>query len=139
MKCVEIIQNDGSRWVEALGWAWNGFYCCRNLIGITYDNKIAMMVNPGGTDTWSPEFDNHYEPYGSEGIVGYSLPQLVWLARELGWREAFYVSGATGNEGLVPSTVVVNGKSVMTAEDNEVFANESAAVEAAYAITFDLK
>lgn len=152
MKVVELIQNDGSLWSDALGHGWQNFYNAHCLLGITYDNKIAIMVNANGGDYWDGAHVNNDDmSAGASGgyCKGYSLPQLIWLASQLGWREAICIgndSEETKSYNFIPE-IKVNGKAVLTeangttncADGNTKYANNGADIVTSYCLTFDAK
>lgn len=117
----DYINNDGTQYMHApgvFGMGYEGIYRVRNLVGTTYDGKLAFMINEGGAfsgDGVGGLEHNGYSGYADDfRFKGYSLKQLLWIAQKLGWRNAA-VLGSVFEE--VSSTfcpsLLVNGKSVI--------------------------
>lgn len=151
LKGIDIVYNDGSQWMSmqgVCGMGWNGFYHKRVVIGQTYDNKIALMVSSGGADLWGgtnqPNLTDGFdwEDRWGAGILGLSTPQMLWIANELGWRNAALISTSDdhGETSILPN-VKVGGKAVIqqsqAAYTPDLYANEAADVTASYFLTFD--
>ncbi|MCF0176758.1 MAG: hypothetical protein HUJ94_07960 [Bacteroidales bacterium] len=153
----DIVANDGTNYISdmgVLGMGWgDGFYWARTIVGTTYDNKIAIMINAPGGDNWEsiegyPNVDNggYYSNVGFN-FIGYSLKQMFWLASQLGWKNAASLgqsenASAPGYAGCVK----VNGVSVFTdAElaaiswDAGAYADNGKEITAGYMLTVDKK
>lgn len=153
LKGIDIVYNDGSQWMSmqgVCGMGWNGFYHKRILIGQTYDNKIALMVSSGGEDLWDgsnqPNLTNDFDwadRWGA-GVKGLSTPQMLWIANELGWRNAALISTSDdhGETSILPN-VRIGGKAVIQQEQAsytpDLYANDAADVTASYFLTFDAR
>ncbi len=138
MKIQEIINNDASQYVSdlgVLGMGW-GDHCYgnHNLAGITYDGKLAFMINIGGGHSYDGgDFtSNGYNGYEQHGVrfKGYSIKQMLWIAQKLGWRDAAVLGNTFSEAGDFTPSLLVNGKSVI---DGAVVKNTS------YAIAVDAK
>lgn len=127
MRISDFVNNDASQYVSdnsvlGMGWSSNFTYV-HNLVGTTYDGKLAFMINAAGMSNWDGiegyvGVDNNNIIYtnGSFNFYGYSLKQMLWLAHKLGWRDAAAL-GNSYNEVVNPLTftpsLLVNGKSVI--------------------------
>ncbi len=125
MGISDFVNNDASQYVSdnsvlGMGWSSNFSYV-HNLIGTTYDGKIAFMINAAGKSNWDGiagyvEVDNNNDIYHNGGFnfYGYSLKQMLWIAHKLGWRDAAGI-GNSYNEviGTFCPSLLVNGKSVI--------------------------
>lgn len=136
LKGVEIAYNDGSQFYSdsgVMGMGWQGFYHRRVIIGETYDNKIAILASDSGADLWdgscNPEISNFPDGIGW-GIKGYTTPQLMWIAKTLGWKNASLVASSDDEkDSSITPSVLVGGQPVVNAAD--------ANLAASYFITFD--
>jgi hypothetical protein len=120
----DLINNDHSGYVSdngvlGMGWSTN-FYNVHNLVGITYDGKIAFMINEAGFSNWDGQpgyvdVDNGWEEATNAGFNyrGYSLKQMAWMAQRLGWRNAAALGNSFGEAPDFLPSLVVNGKSVI--------------------------
>ncbi len=116
----DYINNDGTQYMHApgvFGMGYEGIYRVRNLVGTTYDGKLAFMINEGGAfsgDGVTGLEPNGYPGYADFCFKGYSLKQLLWIAQKLGWRNAA-VLGSVFEEvsGTFCPSLLVNGKSVI--------------------------
>lgn len=120
----DLVNNDASQFVSdkgvlGMGWGHN-FYNVHNLIGTTYDGKIALMINAPGNCNWDgvegyENVDNAYQPMSDMGFNyrGYSLKQMLWLAQKLGWRDAAALGNTTNLAKEFMPVVKVNGKSLI--------------------------
>lgn len=99
LKKDEFIFNDGYQYLSddgVLGMGWShSFSCVHNLVGTTYDGKLAFMINNAGYCNWDGiegyvNVDNYYADYNSWGFnfYGYSLKQMFYLAQKFGWKDA---------------------------------------------------
>ena len=150
LKVTDIIKNDATQYCSdqgVLGMGWGGFYMKRIVIGRTYDNKIAIMVSGGGQDLWDGSKDNAPStdwPDRWGGIaIGYSTAQMVWIANQLGWRDAALLTSSDDEKPESLPNVKVNGTTVISQADAtyqpERYANNGATLTASYFITFDAK
>ncbi len=120
MRYVDYINNDANNWLRApgvLGMGYEGIYNVHNLVGTTYDGKLAFMINEGGSfsgDGVTGLESNGYEGYSNYCFKGYSLKQMLWIAKKLGWRNAAVLGTRYGEVSATfcPS-LLVNGKSVI--------------------------
>ncbi len=120
MRYVDYVNNDATGYVHApgvLGMGYEGIYRVHNLVGTTYDGKLAFMINDGGSfsgDGVTGLESNGYEGYSNFCFKGYSLKQMLWLAQKLGWRNAA-VLGSVYQEvqDTFKPCLLVNGKSVI--------------------------
>lgn len=129
MKISDFVNNDASQYVSdnavlGMGWSSNFSYV-HNLVGTTYDGKIAFMINAAGNSNWDGisgyvDVDNNNIIYTNGGFNfhGYSLKQMLWIAQKLGWRDAAGI-GNSYNEviGTFCPSLLVNGKSVIDGGD----------------------
>lgn len=124
MKIHDLINNDGTIFVSdggVLGMGWgSNFYCVHNLVGTTYDGKIAFMINRAGVSNWDGaadyvSVDNGVQTFTEAGFNyrGYSLKQMAWLAQRLGWREAAVLGNSFEEAKDFTPSLLVNGKSVI--------------------------
>ena len=125
MGIQDFINNDASQYVSdnsvlGMGWSSN-FGNVHNLVGTTYDGKLAFMINAAGYSNWDGidgyvNVDNNNIIYTNGGFNfhGYSLKQMLWLAQKLGWRDAAAL-GNSYNEvsGTFCPSLLVNGQSVI--------------------------
>jgi hypothetical protein len=151
LKITDIVKNDGSQYISdggVLGLGWNGFYSKRVIVGRTYDNKIAIMVSAGGQDLWDGSFDNAPTKDWADrtgGIAkGYSTQQMIWIAKQLGWRDAALIAtGDDEKESSLDPNVKVNGTAVVTQDEATYnpawYANNGATQKGSYFLTFDAK
>ena len=143
MTWQDIWNNDAARWSESFGQGWNSAYPCHVVVGVTYDNKIGIICNPGGSDNWDGGDTNDNPVINADGgyFKGITPNQMAWIAKKLGWRELIVVSGQNGEGTGNASTVRINGKSVFSQADHpygaEVYNNEAADVNCAYVLSFD--
>ena len=144
MRWQDIWNNDASRWSAGFGQGWQSMYPCHVVMGVTYDNKIAFMCNPGGSDNWDGADTNACPDVFTDGgwFKGITPNQMAWLAIQMGWKELVVISGQNGEGTGNASTVRINGKSVFHQEDHpylspEAYANEAADVNCAYALSFN--
>lgn len=143
MSWKDIWNNDASRWCAAFGQGWQSMYPGHVVMGVTYDNKIAFLVNPGGSDNWDGAQSNNSTLISDGGwFKGITPNQLAWIGMKLGWKEAVVISGQNGEGNGNASTIRINGKSIFQTEDHpylvaEAYANEGADVNCAYAISFN--
>ena len=121
---LDLINNDSAQFISGegvLGPGWaSTFYMVHNLVGLTYDGKLAFMINAPGVCNWD----------GADGYVGnanaalytnagfnfrgYSLKQMFYLAKKLGWKEAAVLGNKFGaTETTFSPSLLVNGKSVI--------------------------
>lgn len=153
LKGIDIVYNDGSQWMSmqgVCGMGWNGFYHKRIVIGQTYDNKIALMISGGGEDLWDgsnqPNLTDGFdwEDRWGAGIKGLSTPQMLWIANELGWRNAALISTSDdhADTSILPN-IRIGGKAVIQQDQAtytpDLYANDAADVTAAYFLTFDAR
>lgn len=124
MKIHDLINNDGTTYVSdggVLGMGWDSnFYCVHNLVGTTYDGKVAFMINRAGACNWDEvtdyaSVDNGVQTFTEAGFNyrGYSLKQMAWLAQRLGWREAAVLGNSFDEDEYFTPSLLVNGKSVI--------------------------
>lgn len=125
MKISDIVNNDATQFVSdngvlGMGWSSN-FTNVHNLMGVTYDGKIAFMINAAGVSNWDGvegyvAVDNNNVIYTNGGFNfhGYSMKQMFWLAQKLGWRDAAALGNSfdESKNDFCPS-LLVNGKSVI--------------------------
>lgn len=125
MKISDIVNNDATQYVSdngvlGMGWSSN-FTNVHNLMGVTYDGKIAFMINAAGVSNWDGvegyvAVDNNNVIYTNGGFNfhGYSMKQMFWLAQKLGWRDAAALGNSfdESKNDFCPS-LLVNGKSVI--------------------------
>lgn len=144
MKWEDLWNNDASRWAAAFGQGWQSMYPGHVVMGVTYDNKIAFMCNPGGSDNWDGADSNNCPDVFKDGgwFKGITVNQMAWLAIQMGWKELTVISGQNGEANGNASTIRINGKSVFHQEDHpylspEPYANEGADVNCAYAISLN--
>lgn len=146
MSWMDLWNNDASRWAAAFGQAWQTTYPCHVCMGVTYDNQIAFMVTPGGSDNWDGADTNNCPDVFTDGgwFKGISTNQMAWIAKQLGWKEFIVVCGQNGENTGNASTIRVNGKSVFAPEDHPygavngaAYADEAAEVNCAYVMKFD--
>lgn len=128
LKIWDILNNDCTQYasdlgVLGMGWDYN-FYFEHNLLGYTYDGKIALMINEEGVCNWDGsttyvDVDNNWEYFAAKGINyrGYSLKQMFWLAQKLGWIDAAVLGNRTDVSKMRP-VVYVNGKSLTGLTDD---------------------
>lgn len=120
MSCSDYVNNDASQVVSengVLGMGWEGIYWIHNLVGLTYDGKLAFMINDAGSfsgDGITGLESNGYSGFGNYCFKGYTLKQMLWLAHKLGWKEAA-VLGSVYEEikNTFKPSLLVNGKSVI--------------------------
>lgn len=122
LKIRDIINNDGNQWVSdygvlGMGWASN-FYNVHNVIGYTYDGKIAIMINNAGNCNWDgladyQAVDNYWQIYNDWGFNyrGYSLRHMFYIAQKLGWIDAAVLGNSTDASAMKP-VVKVKGQSL---------------------------
>lgn len=137
-----LLNNDSERWAISFGQGWNGMYYGHVVIGTTYDNKIGIICNPGGSDNYDGADTNNLEFVPDPAYwKGYTSNQLAWIAYKLGWRDVIVISGQNGEGNGNASTVRINGKSVFQQSDHPYFSpvydNEGAEVNCAYVLSFD--
>ena len=138
--CCHFLSDDGY-----LGNGWNtNYYFNHILLGLTYDNKIALMISIPGDSQWegAPQVNHgHIFPDGFY-YHGYSLKQMLWLAGQLGWREAVDISHTEDGSDFVPA-ITVNGVGVISSGDcakpRAVYDNNGAGIKASYILTVDAK
>lgn len=149
----QIVANDGTDYVSdagclGLGWS-NNFYNSYILVGTTYDNKIALMINAPGNCNWDgipayPAVDNGYDPLNNTGFNyrGYSMKQMFWLAAQLGWKDAVCISQGH-DDSTHKSDIKVNGIGVISSSDgigiSEAYDNNGSGLSASYLLTIDKK
>ncbi len=121
---LDFINNDSAQFISgegALGAGWaSNFYMVHNLVGLTYDGKLAFMINAPGACNWDGASGyvgvsnaSFYNNYGFN-FRGYSLKQMFWLAHKLGWKEAAVLGNRFQNvESAFCPSLLVNGKSVI--------------------------
>lgn len=124
MRYVDYVNNDGTGYMHApgvLGMGYEGIYRVHNLVGTTYDGKLAFMINASGSFNGDASWDTvNYESNETSAFPdsyrykGYSLKQMLWIAQKLGWRNAA-VLGSVYQEvdGTYCPGLLVNGKSVI--------------------------
>lgn len=120
----DIINNDASLFVSdngvlGMGWSSN-FYAVHNLVGSTYDGKIAFMINAAGFSNWDGiegyvAVDNGWDEANNAGFNyrGYSLKQMAWMAQRMGWRNAAVLGNSFDEAKDFTPALLVNGKSVI--------------------------
>ncbi len=119
---LDLVNNDSAQFISGEGvlgpgWASN-FYKVHNLVGLTYDGKLAFMINANGAD-WvgvdnGADFYHYYPGNNWFNFRGYSLKQMFWLAHRLGWKEAAVLGNQFGyTESTFCPSLLVNGKSVI--------------------------
>lgn len=136
LKCEEMVINDASGYIsdcDAFGMGWCMLYTSKIVIGQTYDNKIAIMATEGGSDIWDgtckPEYS--FWPDFGWGWRGYCGNQMIWLAQQLGWRNAAIVTNSANDyQCNTKPCVKVNGQPVVNGD-------QGASSTASYFITFD--
>ena len=140
LKISDIINNDGNQWVSdtgvlGMGWSMN-FYAPHNLVGVTYDGKLAFMINDAGYCNWDGiadyvNVDNQYAPYNEWGFSyhGYSLKQMFYIAHQLGWKDAAVLGNGTDASPMKP-ILKVNGISLTGNTESQI---------ARYALTVNAK
>ncbi len=124
MTIHDLVNNDGTFFVSdggVLGMGWgSNFYGVHNLIGTTYDGKIAFMINRAGVSNWDGAAD--YEAVDNAwqactdaefNYRGYSLKQMAYMAYRLGWRNTAVLGNTFEEGGSYTPSVLVNGKSVI--------------------------
>ncbi len=121
---LDFINNDSAQFISGegvlgAGWASN-FYMVHNLVGLTYDGKLAFMINAPGVCNWDGASGyvgvSNAALYSNNGFNfrGYSLKQMFWLAHKLGWKEAAVLGNRFSNvESTFCPSLLVNGKSVI--------------------------
>ena len=130
MKITDLINNDGNQWVSdtgVLGMGWgNNFYAEHNLVGITYDGKLAFMINKAGNCNWDGiadyvDVDNQYAPFAEDwfNYRGYSLKNMFYLAQKFGWKDAAVLGNATDASAMHP-VIYLNGISLTGNEDDQL-------------------
>lgn len=148
----ELIANDGTDYVSdegllGMGWCTN-FYISHVLVGTTYDNKIALMINAPGTSNWDgvagyPGVSN-CQAYDDKGFNyhGYSLKQMLWLASQLGWKDAVCI-GQGEDQNTYAANIKVNGVGVISPADAAwipaEYGNSGADLTSGYVLTIDAK
>lgn len=165
----EIVSNDGNDWISdggVLGMNWSSnFYTPHAIIGTTYDNKIAIMINAPGGSNWDgiggyQGVDNGWQVYNDKGFNfhGISLKQMFWLASQLGWKDAACIgqSGGGSNDLISPDLAIdehgtspyfanikINGVGVISPSDDagihDRYSNNGADLPAGYVLTIDEK
>ena len=141
----DILRNDSAQWSASFGQGWQSMYPCHLVMGVTYDNKIGLICNPGGCDKWDGADSNDCPSVINDGgwFKGITPNQMAWIVRQLGWKDVIVVSGQNGEGTGNASTVRVNGKSVFNQADHpytaEVYNNEASDVNCAYVLAFDKK
>ena len=139
LKIADLINNDGNQWVSdtgVLGMGWgNNFYAEHNLVGTTYDGKLAFMINESGWCNWDGvegyvDVDNAYAPFAEDwfNYRGYSLKNMFYLAQKFGWKDAAVLGNATDASAMRP-VVYLNGIS-LTGNTNEQAARYALTVNA---------
>ena len=139
LKIADLINNDGNQWVSdtgVLGMGWgNNFYAEHNLVGTTYDGKLAFMINESGWCNWDGvegyvDVDNAYAPFAEDwfNYRGYSLKNMFYLAQKFGWKDAAVLGNATDASAMKP-VVYLNGIS-LTGNTNEQAARYALTVNA---------
>ncbi len=143
MRWEDIWNNDASRWSAGFGQGWQSMYPGHVVMGVTYDNKIGFICNPGGSDNWDGADSNACPEVFTDGgwFKGITPNQMAWLAIQMGWKELTVISGQNGEGNGNASTVRVNGKSVFQSADHPylspVYDNEGGDVNCAYAIVLN--
>lgn len=149
----EMVANDGTDFVSdagllGMGWSTN-FYISHILVGTTYDNKIALMINAPGTSVWDgvsgyPSVDNCQE-YTDKGFNfhGYSIRQMLWLASQLGWKDAVCIGQTEDQGGGYNADIKVNGVGVISPADAvwipAEYGDNGSALTSRYVLTIDAK
>ena len=150
----EMVANDGEFYLSddgylGLGWGTN-FYFNHILLGTTYDNKIALMISIPGASQWEGAQQVNHGYVFPDGFWyhGYSLKQMLWLAGQLGWKEAIDIAHSEDSQNNAPpqiftAGITVNGKGVITSEEcaqpREEYNDNGSAIKASYILTIDAK
>lgn len=124
MTIHDLVNNDGTYFVSeggVLGMGWgSNVYGVHNLVGTTYDGKIALMINRAGVSNWDgaadyAAVDNAWQACTDAGFNyrGYSLKQMAYMAWKLGWRDAAVLGNTFVEAPNFTPSVFVNGKSVI--------------------------
>lgn len=124
MTIHDLVNNDGTYFVSeggVLGMGWgSNLYSVHNLVGTTYDGKIAFMINRAGVCNWDGAadyvaVDNAWQLCTDYGFNyrGYSLKQMAYMAWKLGWRDAAVLGNTFTEAPNFTPSVLVNGKSVI--------------------------
>lgn len=144
----EMVANDGEHYLSdsgylGMGWGTN-YYFNHILLGTTYDNKIALMISIPGISQWegAPKVDNGYTYPDGFYYYGYSLKQMLWLAGQLGWKEAIDIAHTEDGSDFT-GAITVNGKGVISSEEcvkpRAEYNDNGAAIKASYILTVDAK